>query len=97
MEEFEQVLFFSKFGEKSMLDVEFVRRGKIGLVFGSEVDGFEGIEKEVREIVGDGEGKGRGGRELVAFPMRGEDGFRAFNLSTTASMALWDAVRQLSR
>lgn len=55
------------------------RNEKIILVFGSEVDGFDGIRDWVDQHADDDD------VHLVAFPMV-DDRFRSFNLSTTASM-----------
>lgn len=76
--------FFSKFGTVSAAEVEWPSDGKIVLIFGSEVDGFDGIRKWL-ETQGHDE-------TIVAFPMV-DDRFRSFNLSTSASMALWDAYK----
>lgn len=69
--------FFTKFGEESMTNMDWAENQKIVLIFGSEVDGFDGIREWL-----DTEGKKE---TLVAFPMV-DDRFRSFNLSTTASM-----------
>lgn len=69
--------FFTKFGSECAAEVEWPHDGKIVLIFGSEINGFDGIEQWM---------KGRGASERrVAFPMV-DDRFRSFNLSTTASM-----------
>lgn len=81
-------LFFTKFGDRCASEIEWNERGKTVLVFGSEVHGFDGIRDWLHS-----EGK----HEIrVAFPMV-DDRFRSFNLSTTASMALWDAYRHVAR
>lgn len=80
-------LFFTKFGEECATRIEWPVEGNVVLVFGSEVDGFDGIRWWL-------EGEGRAERK-VAFPMVDER-FRSFNLSTTASMALWDAYKHMS-
>lgn len=70
--------FFSKFGTTCASDLQWDSDdGKIVLVFGSEVDGFDGIREWL-----DGPGQFE---NVVAFPMV-DDRFRSFNLSTTASM-----------
>lgn len=69
--------FFTKFGDQSMTNMDWAQDQKIVLIFGSEVDGFDGIREWL-----DTEGKNE---TLVAFPMV-DDRFRSFNLSTTASM-----------
>lgn len=69
--------FFTKFGDQCVTEVEWAHDEKIVLVFGSEVDGFDGIRNWL-----DTEGSKE---NLVAFPMV-DDRFRSFNLSTTASM-----------
>lgn len=69
--------FFTKFGDQSMTNMDWAENQKIVLIFGSEVDGFDGIREWL-----DTEGKNE---TLVAFPMV-NDRFRSFNLSTTASM-----------
>lgn len=70
-------LFFTKFGEECATRLRWPSEGNVVLVFGSEVDGFDGIRGWL-------EGEGKGERK-VAFPMVDER-FRSFNLSTTASM-----------
>ena len=87
--------FFTKFADSSTLDIsswhseESIdsndRTKPLVLVFGSEVEGFRGIEKWMKA----------GPRKTLAFPMV-DDRFRSFNLSTTASMALWDAYKSLA-
>lgn len=79
--------FFTKFGDQSMTNMDWAQDQKIVLIFGSEVDGFDGIREWL-----DTEGKNE---TLVAFPMV-DDRFRSFNLSTTASMALWDAYKTVN-
>lgn len=69
--------FFTKFGAECATQVKWPTEGKIVLIFGSEVNGFDGI----RDWLGR-EGKNE---RRVAFPMV-DDRFRSFNLSTTASM-----------
>lgn len=69
--------FFTKFGAECATTVQWPKEGKIVLVFGSEVDGFDGI-RDWLETAGSSERR-------VAFPMV-DDRFRSFNLSTTASM-----------
>lgn len=70
-------LFFTKFGDECASRLAWPDTGNVVLVFGSEVDGFDGIRGWL-------EGEGRAERR-VAFPMV-DDRFRSFNLSTTASM-----------
>ncbi|CAN8064179.1 unnamed protein product [Agarophyton chilense] len=79
-------LFFTKFGQQCATEIEWPREGKLVLIFGSEVDGFDGIRDWL-----DTEGRNE---RRVAFPMV-DDRFRSFNLSTTASMALWDAYKDV--
>lgn len=69
--------FFTKFGKECVTEVEWPMDEKIVLVFGSEVDGFDGIRQWL-----DTEGRDE---KLISFPMV-DDRFRSFNLSTTASM-----------
>lgn len=69
--------FFTKFGTQCATELTWESDGKIMLVFGSEVDGFDGIRDW---LLGDGKDE-----NVVAFPMV-DDRFRSFNLSTTASM-----------
>jgi len=83
--------FFTKFADSSTLDIsdwktENEYKKPVVLVFGSEVNGFTGIEKWM---------KLKTKRKTLAFPMV-DDRFRSFNLSTTASMALWDAYKSLA-
>lgn len=78
--------FFSKFGTVRADRVDWPRDGKIVLIFGSEVDGFDGIRHWLNS-----EGRDE---TVVAFPMV-DDRFRSFNLSTSASMALWDAYKSV--
>lgn len=78
--------FFTKFGKERAERLEWPERGNVVLVFGSEVCGFDGIRGWL-------EGVGAEERTVV-FPMVDER-FRSFNLSTSASMALWDAYRHL--
>lgn len=70
-------LFFTKFGDECATRVKWPREGNVVLIFGSEVDGFDGIRAWMEE-----EGKTE---RRVAFPMVDER-FRSFNLSTSASM-----------
>lgn len=69
--------FFTKFGSQCATELTWETDGKIVLVFGSEVDGFDGIRDW---LLNDGKDE-----NVVAFPMV-DDRFRSFNLSTTASM-----------
>ena len=69
--------FYTKFGAQSATDVSWPSSGKIVMIFGSEVDGFDGIREWL-----DTEGKME---KRIAFPMV-DDRFRSFNLSTSASM-----------
>ena len=95
---FTQMLFFTKYADESIFDIRYALKGKIALIFGSEVDGFSSIEEELKEVRRRCERGKNGERKerFVAFPMVNHEVFRSFNLSTTASMALWDAVKQLS-
>lgn len=82
--------FFTKFGAAPAVDIDYTAREadeKVVLVFGSEVDGFDSIEDW---MVGEGKDEQR-----VAFPMV-DDRFRAYNLSTSASFALWDAYKAIT-
>lgn len=85
--------FYTKFGADAALDVDY-SEGRasadepVVLLFGSEVDGFTCIEDWLEN------GPGRRERR-VAFPMV-NDNFRAYNLSTTASMSVWDAYKSLT-
>lgn len=74
--------FYTKYGNVEAEKMKWPLKGNIVLVFGSEVYGFDGIR-------GWFEGKDE---IMVKFPMVDER-FRSFNLSTSASMALWDAYR----
>lgn len=85
--------FFTKFGADAALDVDYAAARAdpdeaVVLLFGSEVDGFTCIEDWLEN------GPGRAERR-VAFPMV-HDEFRAYNLSTTASMSVWDAYKSLT-
>lgn len=82
----ESRFFFSKFGTVCAAQMEWPQEGKIVLIFGSEVDGFDGIRDWLNTEGID--------ETVVAFPMV-DDRFRSFNLSTTASMALWDAYKSV--
>lgn len=75
--------FYTKFGAECATNVQWPSTGKIVMIFGSEVDGFNGIGEWL-----DTQGKNE---RRVAFPMVDER-FRSFNLSTTASMVRYDAV-----
>lgn len=79
--------FYTKFGDLNATEMKWPTDGKrpIVLVFGSEVNGFDGIREWLNNS----------NATTVAFPMVDER-FRSFNLSTTASMALWDAYRSLA-
>lgn len=70
-------LFFTKFGRECATEVEWPAQGNVVMMFGSEVNGFDGIRDWLRD-------EGRTER-TVAMPMVHER-FRSFNLSTTASM-----------
>ncbi|KAJ8904353.1 hypothetical protein NDN08_000874 [Rhodosorus marinus] len=78
--------FFTKYGAESLLDVRFPTDGKtkIVLVFGNETDGLTEIEDQLEN------------RNKVALPMHNQDLMRSYNLSTSASIALWEAYRQLA-
>lgn len=77
-------LFFTKFGDVGMVDLEWgVQPEPVVMVFGSEVDGFTSIEDWL-ETDGRDETK-------VALPMVDER-IRCFNLSTTASMVSFNEV-----
>jgi tRNA (cytidine/uridine-2'-O-)-methyltransferase len=80
-------MFFTKFGAEPAAEVEWVPEQTVVLVFGSEVNGFDNIAEWMED-------NGKDERR-VAFPMV-DDRFRSFNLSTTASMALWDAWKSLT-
>lgn len=80
-------LFFTKFGNERAIDINWkAEQTPIVLIFGSEVDGMTSIKSWM-----DCEGKDE---RRVAFPMV-DSRFRSFNLSTSASMALWDAYKSL--
>jgi tRNA (cytidine/uridine-2'-O-)-methyltransferase len=88
------VFFFTKFAARSLVDVDFVDREapenalgtKITLVFGNELNGFQGIPPS--DIPAE---------QKVAIPMvcPSETGIRSYNLSTSAGIALWEAYRQV--
>ncbi|KAI0563832.1 rRNA methyltransferase [Gracilaria domingensis] len=80
-------LFFTKFGDQCATEIQWPSEGKIVMIFGSEVNGFD----DIRDWL-DSEGSNE---KRVAFPMVDER-FRSFNLSTTASMALWDAYKDVT-
>lgn len=80
--------FFTKFGAEGAIDVDWsAETAPITLIFGSEIDGFECIKSWM-------ESRGKVERK-VAFPMV-DSRFRSFNLSTSASMALWDVYKSLT-
>jgi len=79
--------FYTKHAPVTQVDVEYDDARGVVLLFGSEVDGFDSIA---------GEWEGVPNSTPVAFPMVEGDRFRAFNLSTSASMAVWDAYRQVT-
>ncbi|OSX70322.1 hypothetical protein BU14_0789s0004 [Porphyra umbilicalis] len=79
--------FYTKHAPVTQVDVEYDDARGVVLLFGSEVDGFDSIA---------GEWEGVPDATPVAFPMVEGDRFRAFNLSTSASMAVWDAYRQIT-
>lgn len=71
--------FFTKFGQVCATDIQWPQQGKIVLVFGSEVNGFDGIREWLDQH------ENNDPNVTVAFPMV-DQRFRSFNLSTTASM-----------
>lgn len=82
--------YFTKFGRTCASDVQWGASGKLALVFGSEVNGFDGIRSwldaaDAHARAHDNDDEGDVELNLVAFPMV-DDRFRSFNLSTTASM-----------
>ena len=80
------MFFYTKYGEMCATEMKWPDDGRpVVLVFGSEVNGFDGIRDWLKDS----------DATTVAFPMVDER-FRSFNLSTTASMALWDAYKSLS-
>uniref|UniRef100_A0A7S0ZGK6 tRNA/rRNA methyltransferase SpoU type domain-containing protein n=1 Tax=Timspurckia oligopyrenoides TaxID=708627 RepID=A0A7S0ZGK6_9RHOD len=79
--------YFTKYAHVSMLDVSFTDSGKTVLIFGSEVDGLTSI----REWLNENEDP----QHMVAYPMNAPDVFRSYNLSTSASMALWEAYKSI--
>jgi tRNA (cytidine/uridine-2'-O-)-methyltransferase len=81
-------LFFTKFGAEPAAEVEWASEQAVVLVFGSEINGFDNIAEWM-------EGEQGKDERRVAFPMV-DDRFRSFNLSTSASMALWDAWKSLT-
>lgn len=70
-------VFFTKFGTECAARLAWPRGERAVLVFGSEVDGFDGIRPW---LLADGRAE-----RTAKFPMV-DDRFRSFNLSTTASM-----------
>jgi tRNA (cytidine/uridine-2'-O-)-methyltransferase len=85
--------FFTKFGAEAAVDVDYTAGRAsadepVVLLFGSEVDGFTCMENWLERGPGVSERR-------VAFPMVNEH-FRAYNLSTTASMSVWDAYKALT-
>eukprot|EP00188_Purpureofilum_apyrenoidigerum_P005247 Plantae.Rhodophyta-Purpureofilum_apyrenoidigerum.ctg6669.p1 GENE.Plantae.Rhodophyta-Purpureofilum_apyrenoidigerum.ctg6669~~Plantae.Rhodophyta-Purpureofilum_apyrenoidigerum.ctg6669.p1 ORF type:complete len:224 (+),score=26.06 Plantae.Rhodophyta-Purpureofilum_apyrenoidigerum.ctg6669:262-933(+) len=81
-----EAYFFTKYGAQSLLDVKFPSDGKtkIVLIFGNETDGLVEIEDKLQD------------RKKIALPMHNQDVLRSYNLSTSASIALWEAYRQLA-
>lgn len=71
--------FFTKFGQICATDIKWPHKGKIVLIFGSEVNGFDGIRDWLDEYENSED------NFTIAFPMV-DQRFRSFNLSTTASM-----------
>jgi len=85
---FDQVFFFTKYASQSLLDVEFGQHSSdsvVALVFGSETEGLTGIGDYVSAYPS----------HCVALPMVDPQVFRSFNLSTSASIALWEAFKQM--
>lgn len=79
--------FYTKHAAVTQTDVEYDLGRGVVLLFGSETDGFDSIAGQWEDVPG---------ATPVAFPMVEGDRFRAFNLSTSASMAVWDAYRQVT-
>jgi len=91
LETFKRRLYFTKYASSSMLDVDFAdeAHGKTALIFGSEIDGLTSIRPWLVEH--------ESARNMIAYPMNAPEVFRSYNLSTSASMALWDAYKTLTR
>jgi len=62
-------------------------RGRIALVFGSEIDGFTSIADDVAAHFQ---------ANTVRYPMDESGGVRSYNLANTASMALWEAYKAIA-
>eukprot|EP00793_Prasinoderma_coloniale_P000276 PRCOL_00005260-RA len=83
-----QRLLFTKYGDESLLDIDFAAippEEDIVLVFGNEECGLT----DIKDRIGD--------ERKIGLPMLNTDIFRSFNLSTSASIALWEAYSQISR
>ena len=83
-----QRLLFTKYGSESLLDVDFAAippEENIVLVFGNEECGLTDIKERIQD------------ERLCGLPMLNTDIFRSFNLSTSASIALWEAYSQITR
>eukprot|EP00741_Cyanophora_paradoxa_P007284 tig00001095_g7046.t1 len=77
--------WFTKHGSTSLLDVEFPRCEKMALVFGSETNGFEDIEGQIPPDA-----------PRISLPMY-TTAIRSFNLSTSAGIAAFEALKQQYR
>eukprot|EP00041_Stephanoeca_diplocostata_P037448 m.1418615 g.1418615 ORF g.1418615 m.1418615 type:complete len:227 (+) comp25038_c0_seq21:144-824(+) len=84
--------FFTREAEKSALNIAYPSDCAIYLLFGAETFGF--TEEIVNSIGTDKFQDPVYGDERVAFPMYQQDIIRCFNLSTSASMGLWQAFYQ---
>ena len=83
-----QRLLFTKYGDESLLDIDFAAippEEDIVLVSGNEECGLT----DIKDRIGD--------ERKIGLPMLNTDIFRSFNLSTSASIALWEAYSQISR
>ena len=72
----------------ALLDIDFAAippEEDIVLVFGNEECGLT----DIKDRIGD--------ERKIGLPMLNTDIFRSFNLSTSASIALWEAYSQISR
>ncbi|KAA8492907.1 putative tRNA (cytidine(34)-2'-O)-methyltransferase [Porphyridium purpureum] len=81
-------LYFTKYAHSSMLDVTFDDSTKTVLIFGSEVTGLTSIRGWLDA--------NEDPANFVAYPMHSPEQFRSFNLSTSASMALWEAYKTIT-
>eukprot|EP00040_Diaphanoeca_grandis_P012311 m.62489 g.62489 ORF g.62489 m.62489 type:complete len:197 (-) comp23163_c0_seq1:83-673(-) len=78
--------FFTREANESVVDATFTPELPIYLIFGNETSGFSNeIQQDIDDV----------NDVQLAFPMEGQDIIRCFNLSTTATMALWQTYYQL--